>query len=104
MIEAVRVYQILLTISGRSGFDVPIAVGVLSAIKMPKSYLKMSGVQRFGKIASMKQVSSRCFSRFLYELQRGKRVIENLKCDIAHTTLGTFIRPFRIKTNCENSA
>jgi len=30
-----------------AGFDVPIAVGILSAIKMPGSYLKMPGVLSF---------------------------------------------------------
>jgi len=40
---------ILLTISERSGFDVPITVGFFSAIKMPESYLKMPAVQGFGK-------------------------------------------------------
>lgn len=32
------------------GFDVSIAVGIPSEIKMPESYLKMRGVQRFGKL------------------------------------------------------
>jgi hypothetical protein len=31
-----------------AGFDVPIGVGILSAIKMPGSFLKMPGVPNFG--------------------------------------------------------
>lgn len=33
----------------KRGFDVPIGVGILSAIKMPGPYLDMPGSQGFGK-------------------------------------------------------
>ena len=45
-IEAVRVYPDLTYYFRKVGVVVSIVVGTVSAIKMPESYLKMSGVQR----------------------------------------------------------